>query len=228
MTSLRSFWPAEYHNHVALFDCFMSSAFIGRLLATVGEICFATQIGMKLRQVSKDILAMRLTLFPRHDDTVSRLIRTITLISSFQVRSLCSIAQIFCIIHVAKGDSWFAGVEETLWGISFAFLGCCSIFLLLQYKYLMKHCKVQRQDWHFVKDQRRNEAFLWSLLVVSVSLAAYTLLYHCDILFQISIHENKHGRTFRPFLDGLRIAFSYKKVTRRFSDWKYTYDWQGK
>jgi len=179
---------------------------------------------MKLRQVSKDILALRLELLPRHDDAVSRLIRTIAFFSSFQVRSLCSIAQIFCFIHLAKGDTWFAGVEETLWGISFAFLAFCSIFLLMQYKTLQRY-KVQRQK--MLKDKSRNEAFLLSLLVVSVFLSAYTLLYHCDILFQISIHEHKHGKAFRPFLDGLRIAISYKKVTRRFEDWKFTYDWQG-
>lgn len=56
MTSWRSFFPNEYANRACIFDNWMSSAFTGRFLATIGEICFANQIGIGVRRANYELV----------------------------------------------------------------------------------------------------------------------------------------------------------------------------
>ena len=41
MTIWRSFWPCMYNERIAYWDNWMGTAFVGRSLATIGEICYA-------------------------------------------------------------------------------------------------------------------------------------------------------------------------------------------
>lgn len=92
MTCWRSFFPNEYTERVCLWNNWMSSAFIGRLLATVGEICFVRQISLALSRANYEI--GRLKEKDEHEDKEEKdeTIHYIIECCSTQVFVLCTIA----------------------------------------------------------------------------------------------------------------------------------------
>ena len=89
MTAWRSFFPNEYADRVCLFDNWMSSALVARSLATVGEVCFVTQIGMAIRRANFELVQLQGRQKSQHNYLVD--------LSAYLLTFTCTIAQGFCI-----------------------------------------------------------------------------------------------------------------------------------
>lgn len=178
MTSWRSFFPNEYADRLCLFDNWMSSAFTGRFLATIGEICFVTQIGMGVRRANYELVQL--------NGGRRTLMNSIVNFATFVLQTFCYVAQGFCIQTTLTRDHWFGGVEETLWGISHALLAPCVLYLFVQYNVFDgKRINAERIDLS------QTQTFLFILLCYTVGLAFYNLYYHVPILFDLSHIETR-------------------------------------
>lgn len=214
MTSWRSFFPNEYADRLCLFDNWMSSAFVGRLLATIGEICFITQVGMGVRRVNLELIQL--------SGGRRTLMNSVVNFLTYFLQLLCFIAQGFCIQSTLTKDHWYGGVEETLWGISHALLAPCVLYLFVQYLVFDgKRINAERIDLS------QTQTFLFILLCYTVGLAIYNLHYHVPVLFNISRIETSQGKRYLTAADGLWNAFTERRCSRKFSAWKHTFDWQG-
>ena len=101
----RSFLPRIDLERYCLWDTPLSSIFLGRLSATIAEVCFACQIALFLR---------RLGTVHEHPYSV--------LLSLLLVPAI-SIAQIFCWCGVVTLNHGYHAMEESIWAICALFVG---------------------------------------------------------------------------------------------------------
>ena len=51
----RSFWPSSYTDRLVYWDVWMSAPFVGRTLATIGEVCWASQVGLAMLRANEEL-----------------------------------------------------------------------------------------------------------------------------------------------------------------------------
>jgi hypothetical protein len=109
----RSFLPRIDLERYCLWDTPLSSIFLGRLSATIAEICFACQISLLLHELGT---------LHHHAWSVH--------LSPFLVLAIV-IAQIFCWFGVTTLNHVYHAIEETIWAMCGLFVGIefCSLVL---------------------------------------------------------------------------------------------------
>ncbi len=110
--AFRSFLPRADVQRICLFDTRLSSVVVGRLVATVAEICFATQWVVVLRQLGTMTGA----------DT--------TLNAAWVIVPLILIAECFSWYAVLTTDYLGSAIENSLWAVAFFAVGI-GLFRLL-------------------------------------------------------------------------------------------------
>jgi hypothetical protein len=123
MTCWRSFFPCKYTERYTLFDNWMSSVFVCRAFATIGEIAFVTQIGMGVRRANYELIQLK--------GGKRTMMNSIVDLSAYLLTIFCTIAQLFCIYQCATQSNWHGAIEETLWGLSHALLAPCALYLFV-------------------------------------------------------------------------------------------------
>lgn len=105
----RSFYPRVELERYCLFDSWASSMFLGRLAATVAELCFTGQIALCLYNLGKAY---------NHP---------ITQFLSLFLVPIIAVAQGFCWCGVVTLNNLYHAVEESIWAISSMFVATCLI-----------------------------------------------------------------------------------------------------
>lgn len=114
--AFRSVMPRADVQRICLFDTWFSSVFLGRSLATVGELAFVAQWSVVFFVVGRAV-----------NDSVVRFVSSLILF----------------LIVVAEMCSWYAVItthylgnviEESLWGITYFFVGVCIVRLWFRLK----------------------------------------------------------------------------------------------
>ena len=120
----RSFWPEVYNTRVVFWDTILNSCFIGRMLATIGEVTWIIQIALALIQATKDI--------KEHSKpgAISEEWETAIWWCSWISVVLCATAEFFCNHGMFVENNWYNVVETSLWNIALFILIPCTIYLL--------------------------------------------------------------------------------------------------
>jgi hypothetical protein len=103
--AFRSFLPRADVQRICLFDTWLSSVVVGRLVATVAEVCFAVQWAIVLDKLGTMTGA----------DTTSNV--------AWLVILLVVIAECFSWYAVLTTDYWGHAVENSLWAVAFLAIG---------------------------------------------------------------------------------------------------------
>jgi hypothetical protein len=103
--AFRSFLPRADVQRICLFDTWLSSVIVGRLVATVAEVCFAVQWAIVLDKLGTMTGA----------DT--------TLNVAWLVTLLIVIAECFSWYAVLTTDYWGNAVENSIWAVAFFAIG---------------------------------------------------------------------------------------------------------
>jgi hypothetical protein len=103
--AFRSFLPRADVQRICLFDTWLSSVIVGRLVATVAEVCFAVQWAIVLDRLGTMTGA----------DTTSNV--------AWLVMLLIVIAECFSWYAVLTTDYWGNAVENSLWAVAFFAIG---------------------------------------------------------------------------------------------------------
>ena len=119
----RSFWPNCYNARIVMWDVWMSSVFVGRLLATVAEVAWITQVGWCVLRANEDIRI--LSSGRGKNDIIEDFING----ACYQAIFLCTIAQGFCVMGMFTENHLYGAIEESLWGFSLFCLFPCCVYL---------------------------------------------------------------------------------------------------
>ncbi len=103
--AFRSFLPRADVQRICLFDTWLSSVIVGRLVATVAELCFVVQWAIVLDRLGTMTGA----------DTTSNV--------AWLVMLLIVIAECFSWYAVLTTDYWGNAVENSLWAVAFFAIG---------------------------------------------------------------------------------------------------------
>ena len=151
----RSFWPEVYNTRVVFWDTLFNSCFIGRMLATIGEVTWVTQIALALNWAVKDIKELS------KPGTISNDWERYIYHASWAAVYLCATAEFFCNHGMFVENCWYNIIEVSLWTIAMLLLIPCSIYLLRRLDKI-KPQKGQRIDTYWTR------RFLQLLLAVCV------------------------------------------------------------
>jgi hypothetical protein len=122
----RSFLPSQYNARLVLVDNPVNSVLAARLLATVGEICWAVQVSWALRTIARNVplsRALPSTAF-MHVFIRSWIPRLSHLLWIF-----AATAQVFSITGMVTTNYAFNVVEDTLWALNFLLAAVCALAL---------------------------------------------------------------------------------------------------
>ena len=136
-TTVRSLFPRIDVERICFFDSFLSTTFIGRILATVGEMSFSLQVSLILLSLARK-LNVKSTL-------------------PFIIPPAIGVAQMLCWFGVLTTNQLFHCFEESIWTICFALviplllkllgktknstmrykLVCCAVVIMLYVIYMV-------------------------------------------------------------------------------------------
>ena len=207
MTIWRSFWPAMYNERATYWDNWMSSVFLGRLLATIGEICYAHQAGYGLLRANEELKLIS----GRDNWFIDNGIDFLSKLSMF----LCTIAQCFCITGMFTRDHWFGGIEESMWTVANASIFPCAVFMFYE--------ALEHQNRHI--DLESTKRFLFMMIFVSLAFALYVGFEHVPILLGMSAKEHSEGVEFMKITDGFWHSITVWTATKTYESWKNDWLW---
>ena len=119
----RSFWPEIYNVRVVFWDTWLSSIFIGRSLATIGEIAWIVQVGYGFIRANQEIKALSGS---RGDLTfIEGMINWCAMIAVI----CCTLAEFFCNYAMITGNFLYNVYETSLWTFALGCLIPCSLYL---------------------------------------------------------------------------------------------------
>lgn len=119
----RSFWPEIYNVRIVYWDVWMSSIFIGRFLATVGEIAWIVQVAYGFLRANQEIKALSGS---KGDFTfVEGLINWCAIVAV----AACTAAEFFCNYAMITGNFMHNVYETSLWTFALGSLIPCGLYL---------------------------------------------------------------------------------------------------
>lgn len=109
--AVRSFFPEIYNVRIVFFQHLLNSCFIGRGLATLGEVTWIAQVGASLVWCNQELCHLQSILEPKKK---IEKFQYVTLVAVLAV-VLCSIAECCCNYAMFTKDYFPNVVETSLW-----------------------------------------------------------------------------------------------------------------
>jgi hypothetical protein len=187
--AFRSVFPRADVQRICLFDTWFSSVFIGRTVATIGELAFVIQWLIVLRFISKQ--------------TNSRL----GLFISFIIVPLIFVAECFSWYAVITTHYLGNIIEESLWAITYTFVGIALLALSNSLKGALKLASL----FSIVG------CIAYVIFMVTIDVPMYIQRWSLDL---------KSNRVYFNFWEGLVDLNTRWIVTHSISDWKTEIPWQ--
>lgn len=112
--AVRSFFPELYNVRIVFFDHWMNSVFIGRGLATIGEVTWIAQVGASLVWCHEEMVHLQMTLEPKKHFEKLQHVRMVSIAAVV----LCSIAECCCNYAMFTLDYFPNVIETSLWTVA--------------------------------------------------------------------------------------------------------------
>jgi hypothetical protein len=125
----RSFWPEIYNYRICFWDTPLNSVFIGRALATIGEITWIMQLALGLMYCAREI--------KKHDEDKANHLNIDN--KAISAVFLCAIAEFFCNHAMIVGNYFLNVIEASLWTIALGILIPDAIRLIVRSKTIFKN-----------------------------------------------------------------------------------------
>jgi hypothetical protein len=186
--AFRSLLPRADLQRICLFDTWLSSVLIGRSVATVAEVCFATQWAIVLHRLGSMAGA---------DFSAGVALLVVPLII---------LAQVFCWYGVVTTNPLANAMENSIWALTFFFVGFGLSSLLPEVDGLLR----------------------FALVIAIIGIAAYlAFLIRIDIPMYLRRWQSgrANGRVHLGPIDGLRDIALRRTVSRDFAQWKDEIVW---
>lgn len=119
----RSFFPEMYNERIVYWDSPMSSVFLGRALATFGEVAWITQVALCLFRCQTELKCIL------NEPNKYSEIDWFILASGFCSILMCTAAEFFCNKAMFTINYIHNVIETCLWTISFIMLTPCAIYI---------------------------------------------------------------------------------------------------
>lgn len=206
--SMRSIWLKKPIHQICLNNSILSSPFLGRLLSTISELSFATQITLLLKFITSEIYSYLNIKKPKFKYLNYLL-------------PIIYIAQTFCwFACITKFHLWNA-IEETLWTI-FAII--IMIHCIYVYTILPKNIKSIK----IIKIKKLLQAVVFFILLyiafmVKIDIPTYIKRWKSSYNNKLPTHfefMNDFNDKHSDLSNKLFNLFTCKKISNDFSDWK--------
>ena len=186
--AFRSFWPRIDLERYCLVDSFVSSMVLGRTAATLAEISFGFQMMYFLQELS---------LHAHLPWIASQAIWVVVALTC---------AQVFCWLSVISLSHWGHFIEESIWGITFLYIGCV---IGIAFPYL-------NGDWFWI-------GFVG--LVSCVIYVAFMGWVDVPMYYQRWQEGKRDGQILLGGVEGFKDAFWRRECTRDWEIWKNEIMW---
>lgn len=206
-TSFRSIFPNEYVNRQVLLDNPLSSILLARCLATVGELCWITQISLALRQILTDLQ-------PRGRRTQNSHSQPLAVVATLPLLFI-SLAECCSFYGTATTDQAGFAFEESLWGMSFTCFTPVAVVLFLACHNLPP-----------TSEARSAVLFTGVLAVFGIIYVPWEFLDNVPRLFSDWEADQEAGKSYISFLPGLEDAATTRHPTSNLEDWKGDLFWR--
>jgi len=204
--AVRSIWPRVDVERICFWDSRISVTFVGRVLATMAEICFAAQFSMTIGVLAKEV----------------RFHRTQRMSNVFYW-AIC-VAQCCCWLGVTTQRQIWHGLEESIWALTFSGIAIC--FAILYWKLRRQGQKsrcglgiCEKGDIGYAK---RCLIFgfpgciAYVLFMVLVDVPMYLDRYRAD---------EARGASYLWVSEGVLNTMSCDRVSKSMSDWAPEMPW---
>jgi len=205
----RAAFPNIYASRVTWYDSMLCSIFISRMMATVAEVCWVTQICMALSHVDHGLriaLPTQLSSLHRYTQVVAKVS-----VGCICVAELCSDFG-----TITKSGLGFL-LEETLWGVAFTLLLPAFMHLTLALRKLPREARTGQKCSATV--------FARSSMLVIFGYLVWQWSCHVPDLYrswQTQLEDNVQYYSFGP---GVWDALTERHASRSFDTWKPVLLW---
>ena len=211
--SFRALIPRIDVERICFFDTLLSCTFIGRCFATLAELSFMGQLSLVLYKISSDV--SKYAKHYQYTVPLCFLIRWFAVIAFL----MNVVAQTFCWLGVTTTYQLWHVYEESIWGITALIMSLCCLVLYSYVTYLPINKKETNDHIRKVK------IFLVSFVVIGLIYVLYMFLVDVPLYYNRWLSDERNGKKYFSFIDGVKDATSCKLVTQEFDAWKDDLSW---
>jgi len=199
----RTFFPSIYLFRDAWFDTPLNSTLLARLLASVGEVCWMTQVAMAVHRNLAQVMERRRSLdgwTPPH---------VVQVVPAFVVFLICCAECFSCTGTITTNSMWFM-LEEGSWVLSGWLLAPISFWML----YSMYYNPARPYEMN-----RSAYRFLVGLSAWLVIYCPWGVVSDVPANYRRWQDEVNNGTVYFSFADGLEDAANKRNVTHDWDTW---------
>jgi len=229
----RSLLPSQYNTRIVIVDNSVNDVLAARLLAAVGETCWAIQWSWALR-----VIAVNSPLVP--GALAHSVVRRGVPVLTYVTASLGGIAQLFSIAGMVSTNYYWNVWEESLWACVFILvtLGAGTTWVLGADApgYVLVNACVRPADDDQVALLKREHhhtdvsiwvtrVFLRLLCMFGLACSVYTCAHDVPYWMQLYRNDEAAGKTYFDLADGFRDAASVWHVNQTLDAWSDQFLW---
>lgn len=198
---VRSIWPRVDVERTCFWDSRLSWPFVGRVLATVAEICFAAQFSMIIGMLATEVE------YPR-----TRRVADIIF------WAIC-VAQCCCWMGVTTQRQIWHGVEESIWGFTFTAVAVCMALLF--------KARPHRGRCTLCKSGNAGYVERYLVLGFPLSLVYVGFMFLVDVPMYVNryLADSARGAKYLWVSEGILDSMSCKTVSKSMADWAPEMPW---
>jgi len=207
----RCIGPVQYPHRFVWFDTPFSSILLVRLMATVAELCFISQIAKALSFCESEIYHITKRKWPH----------LYTQIVAVSMVVLIAVAEACSNYATATQNILFNALEESCWGLAFGIAFPAFVLLTIS---AWRAATWKKDGFH----AKRCNTFIFALCFSAASFGYTLYMFIIDVPTYIELYQQQQGEGFvyLSFLQGLKNAADERVWTRSFEDWSYATVWQ--
>lgn len=215
--AVRSIWPRVDVERICFWDSRLSVTFVGRMLATVAEICFAAQFALTIGMLAESLCYHR----------TKR-------VSDIIFWAIC-IAQCCCWMGVTTQRQIWHGLEESIWACTFTCVAVCfAILYPATRRSYARHRAAQATSGCAIDicsnigasgDEGYAARYLFFGFPISVAYVLFMLLV--DVPMYVSRYrlDEARGASYMWFSEGVRDSMACGRVSKSMVDWAPEMPW---
>jgi len=199
--AVRSIWPRVDVERICFWDSWISVTFVGRVLATAAEVCFAAQISGTVGMLAQNI-------------GFSRTKRVADVLFWF----IC-IAQCCCWLGVTSRRQIWHVFEESIWAAVFGTFGVC-------YAVIYKTARTQVQGSPCsLSDVGYAKRYLAGGVPACMAFVVFMVLVDIPMYMHRYQQDQARGQTYLWVSEGVIDTMTCKRVSKSMEDWLPEIPW---
>lgn len=177
---VRSVWPRIDVERICFFDNILSVTFVGRTLATIAELGFATQLSLVLHRLTSDLQHPKIARM--NPSPCPKWMLRLSSRMSHAIVPLIAVAQIFCWFGVTTTRQIWHGIEESIWAFTVAAITPCAALIAHQCAAVQSHPGVLEEEENLARATSKaapNSTASWKAHALEAPFA-------CDPTFSVA------------------------------------------